>query len=89
MHRPFVLGFFTGINLCPVFLIALTKAVSLSGALAGMLFFFAFFVGNSVYVVPLSPFGIFGARKTLRNLRRIAARGVRVWFLVSAVRVVV
>jgi sulfite exporter TauE/SafE len=89
VHRPFVLGIVTGINLGPAFLIALTKAVSLSGALAGMLFFMAFFVGNSVYIVPLSLFGIFGTRKTLRHIGRLAALGVGVWFLVSAVRMVV
>jgi len=56
---------------------------------AGMLFFVAFFVGNSVYIVPLSLFGIFGARKVLRDVGRLAALGVGVWFLISAVRMVV
>jgi len=89
VHRPFVLGVVTGINLCPSFLMALTKAVTLSGAVAGMHFSFAFFLGKSVYIVPLSLFGIFGARKALRDVGRVAALGVGVWFLISGLRIVV
>lgn len=89
IHRPAVLGVVTGINLCPAFLLALTKAVSLAGAVAGMLFFMAFFVGNSMYIVPLSLLGIFSARKLVRNIGRVAAVAVGIWLFVSAVKLVV
>ena len=40
-ESPFLLGIITGINFCPGFLIALTKAVELSGPVSGALFFMA------------------------------------------------
>ncbi len=54
---PFLLGVFTGINFCPGFLIALTKAVELSGPVSGALFFFAFFISTTLFLLPLSVFG--------------------------------
>jgi len=38
-----LLGILTGINFCPAFLIALSKAVNLGGMLSGMLLFWDFF----------------------------------------------
>lgn len=84
VDRPFVLGLLTGINFCPSFLIALTKAVDLSGPVAGMTLFGAFFVGTSLFLLPLSFFGYFGAKKFLRTVARVSAVGVALWFLIQA-----
>ncbi len=54
---PFLLGVITGINFCPGFLIALTKAVDLAGPVSGALFFFAFFISTTLFLLPLSVFG--------------------------------
>jgi sulfite exporter TauE/SafE len=85
VDRPFVLGLVTGINFCPSFLLALTKAVDLSGPVAGMLLFSAFFVGTSIFLIPLSFFGVFGQQKLFRNLARISALGVGAWFIIQSV----
>jgi sulfite exporter TauE/SafE len=84
IDRPLVLGILTGINICPPFLLALTKAVSGSGPVAGMTLFAAFFAGTSIFLVPLSVFGLFGTRSQLRSVARLVAIAVSAWFLFLA-----
>jgi sulfite exporter TauE/SafE len=83
---PFLLGMLTGINVCPSFMLAFSRAVSLSGPVAGMLFFAAFFCGTSVFILPLSFIGMLGRKKQLRSIARVAAIGVAIWFTGSAAR---
>jgi sulfite exporter TauE/SafE len=81
---PFVLGLLTGINVCPSFLLALTRSFTHSGPIAGMLFFAAFFVGTSVFLLPLTFVGMLGKKLLFRKIARIAAYGVAAWFIVQA-----
>ncbi len=83
--RPFILGAITGINLCPSFLVATTKAVLLGGIWAGMLFFMFFFVGTSFYMLPLCVFGILAGNRILRIVSRVASITVAIWLATSAV----
>jgi sulfite exporter TauE/SafE len=84
VDRPVLLGLFTGINFCPSFLLAVTKAVDLSGPLAGLAIFSSFFVGTSLFLVPLSFLGYFGIKKKIRIFARIAAVIVSTWFIAQA-----
>lgn len=84
-QRPFFLGILTGINICPPFLIAFTRAFDLSGAISGMLFFVAFFAGTTLFLLPLSLFGIVGQQKTIRLVGRVASVLIAAWFLGLAV----
>jgi sulfite exporter TauE/SafE len=81
---PFLLGVLTGINVCPSFLLAFSRSFTLSGPLAGMLFFTAFFAGTSVFLVPLSFVGMLGRKKQFRMIARAAAFAVAAWFIGSA-----
>jgi sulfite exporter TauE/SafE len=83
-RNPFLLGMATGINLCPSFLVAFTKAVFLSGAAAGIIFFISFFAGTSIYMLPLSALSVLSKRKLFRVLGGVAAIGVSIWLLISA-----
>lgn len=85
VDRPVLLGLFTGINFCPSFLLAITKAVDLSGPLAGLAIFSSFFVGTSLFLIPLSFLGYFGIKKKIRVFARITAVIVSTWFIVQAV----
>jgi sulfite exporter TauE/SafE len=85
VDRPFVLGLITGINICPSFLIALTKAVDLSGPMAGIALFSSFFVGTSLFLLPLSFFGFFGVKKHFRVVARFSALVIGVWFITQAI----
>ena len=84
IDRPLVLGMLTGLNICPPFLLALTKAINGSGAVAGMTLFAAFFAGTSLFLIPLSAFGLLGKQKLFRLVARWGAVAVSVWFLIQA-----
>ncbi len=80
----FLLGVFTGINFCPSFLIALSKAVDLAGPISGALLFFGFFVGTSIFLIPLAFSGFLAYIKNLKFIAQIASIAIAVWFLFSA-----
>jgi sulfite exporter TauE/SafE len=82
--RPLLLGILTGVNICPPFLLALTKAYHGSGPVAGMLLFAAFFVGTTLFLLPISAFGLLGGQKIFRSVARWGAIAVSVWFLFQA-----
>jgi len=74
---PFLLpltgGFATGLNLCPPFLLAITGAME-TGKIAGsVLFFFLFFLGTSIYFIPLPFIGFFRKQQVLRIIGKFAA----------------
>ncbi|HEX2958987.1 MAG TPA: sulfite exporter TauE/SafE family protein [Chitinispirillaceae bacterium] len=81
---PILLGIVTGINVCPSFLLAFSRSFALSGPLAGMFFFTAFFLGTSIFMVPLSFIGMLGRKKLFRTIARAAAVLVALWFTFNA-----
>ena len=80
----FLLGVFTGINFCPSFLIALSKAVDLAGPISGALLFLGFFLGTSIFLIPLAFSGFLAYIKHLKYIAQIASIAIAVWFLFSA-----
>jgi sulfite exporter TauE/SafE len=84
---PFILGVATGINFCPSFLIALTRAVDCSGPLSGGVLFSGFFIGTSVFLLPLFIFGVLGNKRLLRIAGQVSALLVGTWFITQAVLV--
>jgi sulfite exporter TauE/SafE len=70
---PFGLGFFTGLNLCPPFLAAFTEAASAQTWLGSMVLFAAFFLGTSVYMIPIPFLGVFSQNAALRTIGKWAA----------------
>jgi sulfite exporter TauE/SafE len=83
-----VIGFLAGINICPPFLLAITTAMDIGGALQGMFFFFVFFIATSVYLLPLL-FSSFVSRfKEVRFAARIAAVLAGLYFIFLAARTV-
>ena len=89
VNRPLLLGFITGINICPPFLMALVRVVSIGGAIRGILFFVSFFVGTSLYIIPLSVVGAITTKKLFRNIGRVAAVVVGLWFLIAGIKILI
>lgn len=85
---PIVLGIITGINVCPSFLLAFSRSFVLSGPVSGMMFFAAFFVGTSIFLIPVSFIGMLGKKKLFRSIARVAAVVVSTWFIFSALKIV-
>jgi sulfite exporter TauE/SafE len=70
---PMAGGFATGMNLCPPFLLAITESIK-TGEIAGsILFFFTFFLGTTVYFIPLPFIGFFRRQQALRIIGKFAA----------------
>ncbi len=77
---PLVLGFLTGINVCPPFLIALTRAADARSALDSVRFFVVFFLGTAVYFVPMPLVGTLRSMRALQTVGRLAAGIVGVYY---------
>lgn len=85
VDRPFILGLITGISICPAFLIAIVRAIELGGPVAGMLFFVALFFGTNIFILPISIIGIFSSRKIIKNIGRVTAIIVGLWFMIKGI----
>jgi len=79
-RSAFALGILTGINFCPSFLITLSNAVDLGGVISGMLLFFGFFLGTSLYLIPLAFIGQLSKVNKMKMIAQIASIVVAVWF---------
>jgi sulfite exporter TauE/SafE len=74
-------GLITGLNLCPPFLLAITGAME-GGSIGDSLIFFAlFFLGTSVYFLPLPFLGLFRRQQVLRTIGKFAAIVAGVFYL--------
>ncbi len=81
-----ILGILTGINFCPSFLIALSKAINLGGAVSGMLLFFGFFVGTTLYLIPIAFVGQLSRIKYVKLIGQIASILVAIWFIFTGIK---
>ncbi len=84
-RMPPVLGFLTGINPCPPFLLATASVFEGVDPLGGMLLFVAFFVGTSLYMLPLAFVGLLSRYEQIREIARLAAIIVGMVFLVMGI----
>lgn len=82
---PMIAGFVTGLSLCPPFLLAFTGAVEKTTVLQSMFFFFAFFLGTSIFFIPLPFSGLFRGFSALRIIGRMAAGLIGVYYLYSGI----
>jgi sulfite exporter TauE/SafE len=70
---PLGLGFLTGLNLCPPFLLAFTSAAGAGSLAASLVFFLAFFGGTSLYFLPMALVGLMSHVNALRTVGKLAA----------------
>ncbi|MBP2645118.1 MAG: hypothetical protein H6Q75_558 [Firmicutes bacterium] len=75
------LGVLTGLNLCPPFLLALTNASEFNQLSQSMLFFFEFFLGTSLYFLPVPLVGTVNNRPAFRVVGKLAAVVMAVYYL--------
>jgi len=77
---PLALGLLTGLNLCPPFLLAMTRAAATPGILHSVRFFVLFFVGTSIYFLPIPLVGAFSSLKSLQVVGRLACGIMGVYY---------
>lgn len=80
---PFLLGFLTGVNICPPFLASLAYVFNLKDALGSLAYFFMFFLGTSTYIIPSAILGIFSGFNWLQKIARISGVFVGIYFIVQ------
>jgi sulfite exporter TauE/SafE len=82
---PVLLGLLTGLSFCPPFALALAGAAE-SGSVIGSVWFFAtFFLGTSLFLLPLPGLGGLRRFETLRIIARLAAGVVGAYYLYRGV----
>lgn len=82
-----VLGFLTGLNLCPPFLAAITASAALGSFQGSILYFFAFFFGTAVYVPPLILLGPLSRMEAVNQTARICLVLTGCWFTLKGLMI--
>ncbi|MCX5789809.1 MAG: sulfite exporter TauE/SafE family protein [Elusimicrobia bacterium] len=77
---PFAFGFLVGINVCPPFAAGLLRLVSLASPAKGMVYFAAFFVGTTVYMLPFLVAAPLSRGPRLRSAAALASGLAGLWF---------
>jgi len=81
MRIPFFLGFFTGLNPCLPFIVGVARLLTLNSILGGVVMFIAFFLGTSVYMIPLIFVSYLNRLERLKTIGLILAMLSGIWFL--------
>ncbi len=74
------LGFLTGINLCPPFLVAGVRAAQLPSLGEALLFFLVFFVGTAIWFTPFLSLGVIRRTAPFLTVARMAALLLACWY---------
>lgn len=84
-----MLGFLTGINLCPPFLVAGVRAAQLPTLAGALLFFTVFFVGTSVWFTPFLSLGFVRRTSSFLTVARMAAVLLACWYGFSGASILI
>lgn len=79
--RPFLIGFLTGISVCPAFLLAIARSFDIGGAWAGLMLFLGFFISTTLYLLPFSALSFLSRRRIFRIIGIAASIVAAGWFL--------
>jgi len=75
-----VLGFLTGVSLCPPFVAAGVRAAGLGSVAAALLFFALFFVGTTVWFVPIVGMGCVARNEAVTTVARMAMVLIAIYY---------
>jgi len=82
---PVGMGFLTGLKICPPLLLAFADAASTSTLAGSLILFLTFFLGTSIYFIPLSFLGAFTRVSALRIVGKFAAVIVALYYLYAGI----
>lgn len=85
LRIPFFLGLFTGLNPCPPFLVGVARLLTLNNILGGAVLFIAFFLGTSVYMLPLVFVSHLNKNERVRQIGIMLALLTGIWFLFTGI----
>lgn len=78
---PAALGFLTGLNLCPPFVVAGLRAAGLGSVSQALLFFTFFFVGTSIWFVPFAGLGCIVRNQAVTTVVRMTIVLIALYYL--------
>lgn len=81
MRIPFFLGLFSGLSPCLPFVVGVTRLWTLDSILKGVVLFAAFFLGTSVYMIPLIFVAYLNRMERVKQIGLIVALLSSLWFL--------
>lgn len=79
--NPFFLGILTGVSFCPAFLIAVSNAIDISGIMGGATLFVGFFLGTTIFILPMTFLGALSNSTKIRKIAQIASIIIAVFFI--------
>ena len=82
---PIGMGFLAGLKICPPLLLAFTDAASTGTLVGSLIFFLAFFLGTSVYFIPIPFLGVFRRVSALQTVGKFAAVIVALYYLYAGI----
>ena len=82
---PAFMGFATGLSFCPPFLLALTGAIEKGSLPGSMYFFFAFFLGTSLFFIPIPFIGVLRRFSVLPIIGKMATGIIGIYYFYSGV----
>ena len=85
---PALMGLLTGLNLCPPFLLAFAAATENPTLEHSLTFFLAFFIGTSLYLLPLPFLGAFKGYPHLKMIGKISATLMSVYYAYTGILMV-
>lgn len=85
MRIPFFLGFLTGLNPCPPFLVGAARLWTLNDIPGGVMLFVAFFLGTSVYMIPLIFIPYLNRSERIKRIGVMVALLSSLWFLFAGI----
>lgn len=85
---PALLGFATGVNLCPTFLLVFTEASNMKSVLESLGFFFLFYLGTSIYFLPLPLVGLLRKKDAIRIIGNFMIAYICIYYLYKGFAVI-
>jgi len=79
---PFLIGFLTGVNVCPPLMASLTYVFNLRSALRSLFYFLAFFLGTTTYLLPAAFFGVLTKSAWIPKAARVSGVLAGIYFIV-------
>lgn len=78
---PLLTGFLTGLNLCPPFVAAFSDASNSRYIFESIFFMFTFFLGSSLYFIPIPLLGFIKNKTIIPILSKLILSGVAIYYL--------
>jgi sulfite exporter TauE/SafE len=86
---PVGMGFLAGLKVCPPLLLAFAGAASTGSLVGSLTLFLTFFLGTSIYFLPISLLAVFRRVTPLRTVGQFAAAIVALYYLYAGALLIV